>query len=53
MAYRAARFPGETHLLAATLLAPQDFAPTVHVHAAEALAWLPLADGLPRKAGPG
>lgn len=48
MAYRSDRFPGECHFHAATLDRPQDYAPTGHVHSAEALPWVHLADGLPR-----
>ncbi|MDT8854546.1 GFA family protein [Paracoccaceae bacterium Fryx2] len=47
MAYRATRFPGEMHFYAATLDHPEAFAPTQHVHSAEALPWIALADGLP------
>ena len=46
MAYRAARFPGEVHLYAASLIDPTGYAPSVHVHTAERLPWVHLADGL-------
>ncbi len=49
MAYRTAKLPDETHLYAATLDRPQDYAPTGHVHADERLAWLHLADRLPKE----
>lgn len=49
MAYHADRYPGERHFFAATLDDPQSFAPTEHVFSAEALAWVHLADGLPRR----
>lgn len=51
MAYSADMFPGEIHFYAATLDDPADFAPTHHVHTAEQLPWLVLADGLPRRLG--
>ena len=46
MADRAARFPGEVHLYAATLIDPTGYAPSVHVHTAERLPWVHLAGGL-------
>ena len=49
MAYRATRFPGEIHFYAATLDAPEAYAPTAHVHTAEQLSWVHLSDGLIRK----
>lgn len=48
MTYRSDRFPGETHFYAGTLDDPSAYAPTEHVHSAEMLPWLHLADGLPR-----
>ncbi len=49
MTYRSTKYPGECHFYAATLDRPETFAPTAHVHTAEQLPWLHLADGLPRK----
>lgn len=48
-AYRATRWPDETHFYAATLEDPATFTPTRHYHAAERLPWVHLADGLPQK----
>ena len=48
MAYRSTRWPGETHLYAASLDDPTDYVPTRHVHWDEHLPWLHLDDGLPR-----
>lgn len=42
------RWPGEVHLFVASFDVPQDFTPRVHVHVAEQLPWMHLADGLPR-----
>lgn len=49
MACRSDRFPGECHVYAATLDDPSADAPTGHVHTAEQLPWVHLADGLPRR----
>lgn len=49
MAYRADRYAGEIHFLAATLNDPSAFAPTAHVNTAEQLPWAHLGDGLKRK----
>ncbi len=51
MAFQADRYAGEIHLYAATLADPASFRPTFHVHYAEHLPWLVLADDLPRHAG--
>lgn len=48
MAYRALRFPGETHFYAASLNDPAMYRPTRHYHAHERLPWVHLADDLPR-----
>ncbi len=48
MAYRAARYPGETHFYAATLNDPSLYKPAKHYHAHEMLPWVSLADDLPR-----
>ncbi len=50
MSFAGERWPGEIHLFAASFLEPAAFAPQVHVHAAEQLAWVHLDDGLPRYA---
>lgn len=49
MAYRAGRWPGEQHFYAATLDDPTSVTPQEHVNYAEHLAWIVLADGLPRR----
>jgi hypothetical protein len=49
MAFAADRFPGEIHLYAASLERPETFAPQCHVHVAEQLPWIQLADTLPRR----
>lgn len=49
MAYRSTAAQGETHFLAATLSAPETFAPTHHDFWSEHLPWIVLADGLPRE----
>ena len=48
VAYEAERYPLEIHLYAASLDDPTDFAPQFHVHDAERLLWITLADDLPR-----
>jgi hypothetical protein len=50
LCYESARWPGELHLFLCTFDEPAALAPQAHVHAAEQLAWLHLADGLPRYA---
>lgn len=47
MAYRSDRFPGEIHFYAALLDDPATYAPQDHVHTAEMLPWVHLADRLP------
>lgn len=49
MAFRSTRWPGETHFYAASLEEPARYRPTLHVHWAEHLPWVQLADGLPVK----
>jgi len=49
MSYHSARFPGERHFYAATLDAPEAYAPTEHFNRDQALPWLHLADGLPNR----
>jgi hypothetical protein len=48
IAYEHEKYPGEIHLYAASLDDPTDFQPQFHVHYAERLPWVELADGLPR-----
>jgi hypothetical protein len=49
MAYRSARFPDEIHLYASSLDDSSGFQPTGHVYWSERVAWVHLADDLPRK----
>ena len=44
------RCPGETHFYVSTFDDPQGFRPTFHVYFEERLAWLEIADSLPRHA---
>lgn len=46
--YQAEKYPDEIHLNIGTLDRPQDFVPSAHYHVAEKIAWLELADHLPR-----
>jgi len=48
MAYRTKRRDDEVHLYAASLDDPTGFAPQAHEHWPERLAWVHLADDLPR-----
>ena len=48
VAYDAEAFDGEIHLYACGHDDPAALSPTAHVHHAEALAWLPIGDGLRR-----
>jgi len=48
IAFESDRWPDETHLYAASLEDARDFAPQFHVHVAEKLPWVKLADGLPQ-----
>jgi hypothetical protein len=50
LSYENERWTGEIHLFVCTLDEPTALAPQAHVHVAEQLAWLHLADGLPRYA---
>jgi hypothetical protein len=50
LVYEAARWADEVHINIGTLDEPARFAPTMHVHVAEQLPWLKLADRLPRYA---
>ncbi len=49
MAYRADRYPQETHFYAATLDDPAAYTPQQHVHWGEHLPWLSISDTLPRR----
>jgi len=49
--YMTTRWPGETHLFAATMDDLALFKPTAHVHWAERLHWLNLDDRLPKYDG--
>ncbi len=51
IAYESARFAHEIHLYVATLDHPEAMTPTFHVHCADKLPWIDLADGLPQHAG--
>jgi hypothetical protein len=48
IAFESERWPEEMHLYAALLDDPQDAVPQFHVHVAEKLPWIILADGLPQ-----
>ena len=48
MAYDSDRFPDEIHFYAATLEDPSGFKPGFHVHCAEQVPWVELADDLPK-----
>ncbi len=48
MAYDADRYPNEIHFYAASLDDPENYAPEFHVHCGERLAWLNVADDLPK-----
>ena len=48
MAYDADRYPDEIHFYAASLDDPENYAPEFHVHYGERLAWLNVADELPK-----
>jgi hypothetical protein len=48
MAYEADRYSGEIHLYAASLDYPAQFEPEFHVHCADKLPWLHIADDLPK-----
>ncbi|MFZ1471261.1 MAG: GFA family protein [Paracoccaceae bacterium] len=49
MAYRSDKFPGECHVYAATLVAPEAYTPQTQVHTDEQTAWPHRADTLPRR----
>lgn len=51
VAYESNRFPGEIHFYASLLDSHADFAPSGHVHWEERVAWVRLADDLPKSEG--
>ncbi len=53
LSYESVRWPDEVHLFVATMNAPEALPPQCHVHTAERLAWLHLADDLPQNPGSG
>lgn len=53
IAFEATRWPGEVHLYLGSLDRPEDFPPQGHVHVAEQIPWLHIADDLPRHAQSG
>ena len=48
LTYEAERFAGEVHVTVGSLDEPAGFAPTAHVWTSERVAWLHIADDLPR-----
>jgi hypothetical protein len=48
VAFQSERWPEETHLYAAGLEHGAQLQPQFHVHVAEEVPWIALADGLPR-----
>ena len=48
MSFEGRRWPGETHLCAASLDRPQDYEPELHCYYAERLGWLHVEDDLPK-----
>ena len=48
IAYESDAYPEEIHFYAAGLEDPRDFKPEFHVHCAEQVPWIELADDLPR-----
>ena len=51
LSYATDRHPGLTDLAAAALVDPAEFEPEAHVHWAERLPWLRIADDLPKRDG--
>jgi len=47
MSFESTRWPGEIHLYAASLDAPEAYRPQLHCHQSEQLSWLQLSDDLP------
>jgi hypothetical protein len=52
ISYRSTRWPGETHILVASMDNPAACPPAHHYHVEEEIEWVRFADGLPRH-GPG
>jgi hypothetical protein len=50
LTYEGERWPDEIHIHVPSLEDPLSLKPKAHVHVAEQLAWVHLADGLPRYA---
>ena len=48
LTYEAAVYPGEVHIMAGTLDAPEAIAPERHVYVRERLPWMATTDDLPR-----
>jgi hypothetical protein len=48
IAFESERWPDETHLYAASLEGAPAVTPQFHVHVAEKLPWITIADGLPQ-----
>jgi len=48
LTYEGERWPGELHILAATLDDPGLIKPQAHVYVGQKLPWVHLSDGLPR-----
>ena len=53
LTYESRRWPDEIHVQVCSFDDPAAFQPTAHVHVAEQLPWLHLADGLKRSPGSG
>ena len=51
MGFEAAHYSGGMHLFAASMDAPETFAPTFHVNIQSKLPWLHLEDDLPKHEG--
>jgi len=47
LTFRSGRWPGEIHILLATLDDPEAVTPECHVHVDEQLGWIHMDDGLP------
>jgi hypothetical protein len=48
ISYRSTRWPGETHILVASMDNPAACPPAHHYHVDEEIEWVRFADGLPR-----
>jgi hypothetical protein len=49
--FRSSHWPGEVHVTRATVHAPDDLTPTVHVFWSDKAPWLELDSALPRRGG--